>query len=145
MMNAEKLVYLSVRLHRKTERILLQLVKNINRVSFGCDVSYNIKLGDNLKLPHQGLGVVIDPKVVIGDNVTIYQNVTLGAKVNGFGYTALVIGYNTIIGAGTCILENVRIGSNVRVGANAVVLSDVPDNCISVGVPTIIKQMEKEK
>lgn len=139
MMNAVKLIYLSIRLH-KNRGVLPQLVKNINRVIFGCDVSYNILLGNNLKLPHQGLGVVIGPKVVIGDGVTIYQNVTLGAKANGKEYTAPVIGDNVVIGAGACILGNVRIGNNVRVGANAVVLSDVPDDCIAVGAPTIIKK-----
>lgn len=142
MINAESLVYLSIRL--KNRGVLPQLVKNINRVFFECDVSFDISLGNNLKLPHQGLGVVIGPKVVIGNNVTIYQNVTLGAKVNGQEYTAPVIGENVIIGAGACVLGNVKIGNNVRVGANAVVLSDVPDDCLAVGVPAINKRMEKE-
>lgn len=125
MINAESLVYLSIRLKNRG-RGLPQLVKNINRVFFECDVSFDISLGNNLKLPHQGLGVVIGPKVVIGNNVTIYQNVTLGAKVNGQEYTAPVIGENVII------------------GANAVVLSDVPNDCLAVGVPAINKRMEKE-
>lgn len=143
-MKAEKLVSFSVRLH-KTGGVLPQLVKNINRVVFGCDVSFDISLGNNFKLPHQGLGVVIGPKVVIGENVTIYQNVTLGAKVNGTGYTAPEIGNNVIIGAGACILGKVKIGNNVIIGANAVVLSDIPENGIAVGVPAKIIRREKEK
>jgi serine O-acetyltransferase len=76
--------------------------------------------------------------------VTIYQNVTLGAKSNGGGYASPTIGDNVMIGAGVAILGNVNIGNNVLIGANAVVVSDVPDNCTVVGIPAkIVGKKEK--
>lgn len=122
-----------------------QLFKNINRFIFCCDIAYDIQLGYGLHLPHQGLGVVIGPETVIGDNVTIFQHVTLGAKVNGKGYSAPTIGNNVVIGAGACILGDVHIGNNVYIGANAIVLKDVPDNCMAIGVPAQIRMMEEMK
>lgn len=120
-----------------------QLLKNINRVIYSCDIAFNIQIGHGLKLPHQGLGIVIGPQVVIGDNVTIFQNVTLGQKANGNKYSAPIIGDNVLIGAGSCVLGNVRIGNNVKVGANSVVLTDIPDNCLAIGAPAQIKKMEE--
>ena len=102
---------------------------------YGCDISYKITLGEGLKLPHQGNGVIIGPNTVIGNNVTIYQHVTLGAKANGETYAAPTIGNNVMLGAGCAILGNVTIGNNCLIGANAVVTEDVPDNCTVVGIP----------
>ena len=119
-----------------------QILKNVNRIIYSCDIAFNISIGSNLKLPHQGLGVVIGPEVVIGNNVTIFQNVTLGAKANGEKYSAPIIGDNVMIGAGACILGNVRVGNNVKIVANSVVLMDIPDNCMAVGAPAQIKKME---
>lgn len=96
-MSASRLVYLSNRCYsrfRKWEGGGAQILKNINRIIYNCDIAFNISIGCNLKLPHQGLGVVIGPEVVIGNNVTIFQNVTLGAKANGEKYTAPIIGDN---------------------------------------------------
>lgn len=112
---------------------------------YSCDISYKITLGENLKLPHQGNGVVIGPDTVIGDNVTIYQHVTLGAKANGESYSAPIIGNNVMLGAGCVILGNVSIGNNCLIGANAVVTENVPDNCTVVGIPgKIIKRGDRE-
>ena len=77
---------------------------------------------------------------MIGDNVTIFQNVRLGVKVNGEEYSAPIIGNNVVIGAGSCILGDVKVGNNVKIGANSVVLTDIPDNCLAVGVPAQIKK-----
>lgn len=75
----------------------------------------------------------------IGRNCQIWQNVTIGVKYSG-GETP-VIGNNVKISAGACVLGGINIGDNVTVGANAVVLNDVPENCIAVGVPAkIIRQ-----
>lgn len=112
---------------------------------YACDISYKISLGKGLQLPHQGIGIVIGPKTVIGNNVTIYQNVTIGARANGEGYAAPIIGDNVVIGAGAAILGNVKIGNNVYIGANAVVLNDIEDSSTAVGVPAkIVKRRENE-
>lgn len=142
-MSASRLVYLSNGCYSRLRKWgVAQILKNVNRIIYSCDIAFNISIGSNLKLPHQGLGVVIGPEVVIGNNVTIFQNITLGAKANGEKYSAPIIGDNVMIGAGACILGNVRVGNNVKIGANSVVLTDIPDNCMAVGAPAQIKKME---
>ena len=69
----------------------------------------------------------------IGTNCQIWHNVTIGIKVSGGEVPT--IGNNVSIGTGACVLGNVVIGNNVSVGANAVVITDIPDDCIAVGVP----------
>lgn len=67
----------------------------------------------------------------------------MGAKVNNEKYSCPIIGDNVLIGTGARILGNVRVGINVKIGANSVVLTDIPDNCLAVGVPArIIKKEE---
>ena len=98
--------------------------------------------GKGLLLPHNGLGVVIHPKVVIGKNVKILQNVTIGGR-EGSGLP--IIKDNVEIGAGAVILGNIIIGSHSKIGANAVVISNVPDNSIAVGVPAQVKPRKEKK
>lgn len=104
----------------------------IIRILFACDIHFKCKLGDGTILKHNGLGVVIHPKAVIGKNVLIYQNVSIAGRNNR---GTPIIGNNVIIGAGACILGGISIGDNCRIGANAVVLSDIPENSTAVGVP----------
>lgn len=138
-MGATRFVYMSIRVWRlHKNRKIAQIFKNISRLIYACDISFQIQVGKNLQLPHQGLGVVMGPEVVIGDNVTIYQNVTLGSKDNGEPYAVPKIGNNVMIGAGGVILGEIQVGSNVRIGANSVVLTDIPDNCIVAGAPAKI-------
>lgn len=86
-------------------------------------------------LPHGINGIVIHPTCVIGKNVTIMHQVTIGTrKVN----KSAVIGDNVFIGAGAKILGDISIGNNVKIGANAVVLEDIPDNSTVVGNPARI-------
>ncbi len=103
---------------------------NVIRLIFSCDLSFDSSIGNNLKLPHQDLGVVIGPKIKIGNNFRIYPNVTFGAKVSNEKYSYPIIGDNVLIGTGACILGNVRVGNNVKIGANSVVLTDISDNCL---------------
>lgn len=108
----------------------------LNRMLFSCDIPCTVVIGKNLCLPHFGLGVVIHPKTVIGDNVKIYQYVTIGVRVPGVS-CGVVIGNNVMLGAGCKILGGgqMKIGNNVKVGANSVVLCDVKDNATVVGIP----------
>ena len=69
----------------------------------------------------------------IGTNCQIWHNVTIGRKVSGGEIP--IIGNNVFIGTGACVLGNVKIGNNVSIGANAVVITDIPDDCIAVGIP----------
>lgn len=147
-MSATKIVYLSDKIyHSRLPKFIregvAQFLKNVNRLIFSCDISFDSSIGNNLKLPHQGLRVIIGPKIKIGNNVKIYPNVTLGAKLNNEKYSYPIIGDNVIIGTGARILGNVRIGNNVKIGANSVVLTDIPDNCLAVGVPARIIRKEE--
>lgn len=111
-----------------------RLIQNHLEVKYSILISMNAKIGENLKFDHF-MGIVIGEGVVIGDNCKIYQQVTLGQK----GGEYPVVGDNVVIYAGAKVIGGVKIGNNALIGANAVVLHDVPDNSIAVGVPAIIK------
>jgi serine O-acetyltransferase len=89
----------------------------------GADIPINCSIEGGLLLPHPN-GIVVHPKVRIGPNCLIFQQVTIG--VTSAGNIPPVIGGHVDIGAGARILGNVRIGDHARIGANAVVLKDVP-------------------
>lgn len=108
----------------------------ITQIIHSCDIRLCIQIGNNVKFGHRGIGIVIHKDAVIGDNVIIMQNVTIGAK-NGF---APVIGNNVLIGAGAVLLGNVKIGDGAVIGANAVVLKDVECGMIAVGIPAECKK-----
>jgi serine O-acetyltransferase len=115
----------------------------INFVLFGLEIAARCEIGPGLYFPHTQ-GTVIGANR-IGDNATIYHNVTLGAREIDLDYSARSrpsIGDNVILGAGAKILGPVMVGSNARVGANAVVVDDVPAGATVVGIPArIVKQV----
>jgi serine O-acetyltransferase len=84
------------------------------------------------------MGVVIGETSVVGDDVTLYQCVTLGGTGKESGKRHPTIGNNVVIGAGAKVLGNIVVGENCRIGAGSVVLRSVPDNSTVVGVPAHI-------
>jgi len=102
------------------------------RIVYSCDLPHTLKLGKGVILKHNGLGVVIHPKAIIGENTQIYQNVSIAGRNNR---GTPIIGSNVFIGCGACILGGIKIGNNVSIGANSVVLNDIPDNAVVVGIP----------
>ena len=106
------------------------------RLLFGCQIGSSTIIGKNVSLGYGGLGVVIHSKAIIGDNVDIGSGVTIGGTNNLEGVPN--IGDNTIISTGAKIIGPLIIGRNCVIGANAVVLKNIPDNCVVVGVPAKI-------
>jgi serine O-acetyltransferase len=113
------------------------MIQQFLRVVFGCFIPYKTQIGRrNIHFGHNGLGTVLDYRCVIGENVRIDQEVTIGIRWDE--EVAPIIGNNVRIGAGAKILGSIRIGNDSRIGANAVVLTDVPDGATAVGVPARI-------
>lgn len=102
----------------------------------GIEIHPGAKIGKNFFIDH-GLGVVIGETTIIGDNVTIFQGVTLGGTGKEKGKRHPTIGNNVFIGSGAKILGNIFIGDNSKIGANAVVLKDVLPNSTIVGIPGV--------
>lgn len=126
-------------LHRSGWRRLAKLVSLANFVIFGIEVPAQLPIGPGLIIPHSH-GTIIGAGY-IGCNVTIYQQVTFGGKLADFGYNPEARPHlcdGAIITSGAKVLGPVRIGVGAIIGANAVVLKDVPDHAVAVGVPAKI-------
>ena len=108
------------------------------------DIHPGAKIGKDFFIDH-GIGVVIGETTEIGDNVTLYQGVTLGGTSTHRGKRHPTIGNNVVLGAGAKVLGLVTIGNHVRIGANSVVTRDVPDNSVVVGVPGRVISRNGEK
>jgi len=100
----------------------------------GIEIHPGAVIGRRLFIDH-GMAVVIGETTVIGDDVTLYQGVTLGGTGKARGKRHPTLLHNVTVGAGAKILGDVTIGENCRVGAGSVVLKDIPDNSTIVGVP----------
>jgi len=100
----------------------------------GIDIHPGAKIGREFFIDH-GTGLVIGETAEIGNNVTLYQGVTLGGVSLQRGKRHPTLGNNVVVGAGAKILGPIVIGNNVKIGANSVVTSDVPDNSVVVGIP----------
>ena len=100
----------------------------------GIEIHPAAAIGRNLFIDH-GMGVVIGETSILGDDITLYQNVTLGGLSGRAGKRHPTIGDRVTIGAGATILGDIAIGAGARVGANAVVLQDIPPGTTAVGVP----------
>jgi serine O-acetyltransferase len=106
----------------------------IVRFLTGIEIHPAAEIGRRLFIDH-GMGVVIGETAIVGDDVTLYQGVTLGGTGKEHGKRHPTIGDKVVIGTGARVLGNIRVGENCRIGANSVVLRSVPDNSTVVGVP----------
>ena len=120
-------------------RVLYKLVQIVTGIELPCEVP----VGKNFVIEHSG-GIVVSGFARFGDNCRIRNGVVIGlARVDD--PCAPVIGNNVDIGAGAKLLGRITIGNNVWIGANAVVVKDVPDNSIAVGVPAVIKPVKAQR
>ncbi|NLW60706.1 MAG: serine O-acetyltransferase [Firmicutes bacterium] len=114
--------------------LIARLISQIARFFTGIEIHPGAKIGKGLFIDH-GMGVVIGETTEIGDNVTIYQGVTLGGTGKEKGKRHPTIGNNVIIAAGAKVLGSITVGDNAKIGAGAVVIRPVPPNSTVVGVP----------
>ncbi len=124
--------------------LLPRLISQFSRMLTGVEIHPGAVIGSGLLIDH-GMGVVIGETSVVGNNVTMYQGVTLGGTGKETGKRHPTIGDNVVIGAGAKVLGNIVIGGNSYIGANAVVLQSVPANTTVVGVPGHITKQDGEK
>ena len=115
-------------------QLLARFCSQVSRLLTGIEIHPGAEIGHRFFIDH-GMGVVIGETTIIGDDVTLYQGVTLGGTGKEKGKRHPTLRNNVVVGGGAKILGNVTIGENCRVGAGSVVLSDVPDNSTIVGVP----------
>jgi len=123
---------------------LARFISQVARWATGIEIHPGAKIGKGLFIDH-GMGVVVGETAIIGDNVLLYQGVTLGGTGLEHGKRHPTIGNNVVIGAGAKILGNITVGDNSYIGANAVVIKDVPANSTVVGVPGRITKQEGKK
>ncbi len=120
--------------------LIPRLVSHLSRWLTGIEIHPGAKIGSGFFIDH-GMGVVIGETTIIGDNVTLYQGVTLGGTGKEKGKRHPTLGNNIVVGVGAKILGNIYIGDNVKIGANSVVLESVPPDSTVVGVPgRVVKQ-----
>ncbi|MFZ3342842.1 MAG: serine O-acetyltransferase [Terriglobales bacterium] len=114
--------------------LLARWLSQVGRLLTAIEIHPGATIGRRLFIDH-GLGVVIGETAVIGDDVTLYQGVTLGGTGKERGKRHPTILDNVVVGDGAKILGNIVVGRNCRIGAGSVVLRDVPDDSTVVGVP----------
>ncbi len=118
-----------------------RFISYVTRIITGIEIHPKAQIGNRFFIDH-GEGVVIGETTIIGDDVLIYQQVTLGGTGNEHGKRHPTIGNGVIVGAGAKILGNITIGDNTRIGAGSVVVDNVPEHCTVVGIPGRIVQQK---
>lgn len=127
-------------LARKLFSLIYHVLYKIVQIITGIELPCEAVVGRNFVIDHFG-GIIISGYAKFGDNCRIRNGVVVGLR-RIEDKLAPIIGNNVDIGSGAKLLGPIRIGNNVLIGANAVVMCDVPDNCIAVGVPAVVKQRD---
>ncbi len=130
--------------YRKKMFFLARFISQISRFFTGIEIHPGATLGKRIFFDH-GMGIVIGETAEVGDNCVIYHGVTLGGVSSSRTKRHPTLKNNVTVGAGAKILGNITLGENVRIGANSVVLQDIPDNAVGVGIPArIIRRDEND-
>lgn len=130
---------LAHKLHKWNIPLIPRIISYITRIITGIEIHPAAQIGRRFFIDH-GEGVVIGATTIIGDDVLIYQQVTLGGTGKEQGKRHPTLGNNVIVGAGAKVLGNITLGDYVRVGAGSVVMENVPEHSTVVGVPGRIVQ-----
>ena len=132
------------KLYRKGHYFWARWISQRGARKTGIEIHPGATIGKGLFIDH-GSGVIIGETTVIGDNVTLYQGVTLGGTGKEQGKRHPTLEDNVMVSAGAKILGSFTIGENSKIGAGSVVLEEVPPNCTVVGVPGRIVRMDNKK
>ncbi len=132
------------KLYRKKHYFLARWISQRAARKTGIEIHPGARIGKGLFIDH-GSGVIIGETTVIGDNVTLYQGVTLGGTGKEKGKRHPTLKDNVMVSAGAKILGSFTIGENSKIGAGSVVLEEVPPNCTVVGVPGRVVRMGNQK
>ncbi|BCD68036.1 serine O-acetyltransferase [Nitratiruptor sp. YY09-18] len=132
------------RLYKRGFKLFARVIMGINQIFTGIDIHPAATIGRRVFIDH-GIGVVIGETAIVEDDVTIYQQVTLGGVSLQHGKRHPTIKSGAVIGAGAKVLGNITIGKNAKIGANSVVVKDVPDECTAVGIPARVVRKGLDK
>jgi serine O-acetyltransferase len=131
-------------LYQRKHYFLARWISQRTARKTGIEIHPGATIGKGLFIDH-GSGVIIGETTIIGDNVTLYQGVTLGGTGKEKGKRHPTLKDNVMVSAGAKILGSFTIGENAKIGAGSVVLKEVPPNCTVVGVPGRIVRMGNHK
>jgi serine O-acetyltransferase len=126
--------HMAHRLYQARFTTLARIVSQFGRMLTGIEIHPGATIGRRLFIDH-GMGVVIGETTEIGDDVLLYQGVTLGGTGKEKGKRHPTVGNHVVIGTGAKVLGNIRIGDHVKIGAGSVVVHSAPDHSTVVGVP----------
>lgn len=132
------------KLYNKKHYFLARWLSQRTAHKTGIEIHPGAQIGKGLFIDH-GHGVVIGETTIIGDNVTLYQGVTLGGNGKEHGKRHPTIGNNVMISAGARVLGSFTVGDNSKIGSGSVVLSEVPPNSTVVGVPGRVVKQDNER
>lgn len=121
-------------LYKRGWILLPRMISNFARFLTGIDIHPGATIGEGLFIDH-GTGVVIGETAEIGNNVTLYQGVTLGGTGKEKGKRHPTVGNNVVVASGAKVLGSFKVGNNSKIGAGSVVLQEVPPNSTVVGIP----------
>ena len=130
--------------YTKGLRFIPRLISAMGMFLTMIDIHPGATIGRRVFIDH-GVGVVIGETTIIGEDVLIYQQVTLGGVSTDKGKRHPTIEDGAVIGAGAKVLGNITIGANAKVGANSVVVKDVPADCTAVGIPARVLKRGYDK
>ncbi len=131
-------------LYRRGWFTAARMISQVSRFMTGIEIHPGAQIGERLFIDH-GMGVVIGETCEIGDDVVIYQGVTLGGTGKEKGKRHPTIGNNVVIGSGAKVLGSFQVGEFSNIGSNAVVLREVPTNCTVVGNPGRVVKRNGER